>query len=61
MRKKVNLVSLYIYPQIYHSAVKNGIVLGFSTYDSKIKSVNTIKYFWNILSTVCHKGLSDNP
>ena len=58
MRKKVNLVSLYIYPHIYHSAVKNGIVLGFSTYDSKIKSVNTIKYF---SSTVCHKGLSDNP
>ena len=37
--KKVNLVSLYIYPKTYHSAVKNGPVLGFSTYDSKIKSV----------------------
>ena len=39
MRKKVNLVSLHIYPQTYHLAVKNDAVLGFSTYDSKIKSV----------------------
>ena len=39
MRKKVNLVSLYIYPHIYHSAVKNSAVLGCSAYDGKIKPV----------------------